>query len=78
MTYGRVILSAPNAGHALAYNPSYWHLKELYEREDKEAHDACCDPSLVLSDPGYCSVNFYLFLRPIGDCRADIPFRFSK
>ena len=71
--YQQLIMFPPYAGHALAYNPSYWHLKELYELEDKEAHDACCDPSAS-------TVNCFFFysLRPIGECREQIPFRFSK
>ena len=73
LTYQQLIMSPPYAGHALAYNTSYWHLKEIYEPEDKQGHDACCDPS---ASPYNCF--FFYSLRPIGECRGQIPFRFSK
>ena len=72
-TYEQLIVFPPIAGHALAFNPSYWHLRELYEREDKEGHDACCHPSTSTS----MCFRFHL-LRPIGQCRSNIPFRFGK
>ncbi|KAK7092485.1 hypothetical protein V1264_008223 [Littorina saxatilis] len=71
--YEQLIMSRPNAGSALAYNPSYWHLRESYQTEDKSAHDSCCN--INLSDPEYC--RFYYLLRPVGGCRADIPFRYT-
>ncbi|KAK7092483.1 hypothetical protein V1264_008221 [Littorina saxatilis] len=68
--YKQLIISPPNAGSALAYNPSYMHLRGYYQMEDKLAHDTCCD--IHLSDTAHC--NFYYMLRPVGSCRADYPF----
>ncbi|KAK7092486.1 hypothetical protein V1264_008224 [Littorina saxatilis] len=69
--YGQLINYLPDAGTALAYNPSYYHLRNKYKMEDKLGYDSCCSLDL---HPLYCI--FYYFLRPIGECRAEIPFRF--
>ncbi|XP_070174715.1 scavenger receptor cysteine-rich domain-containing protein DMBT1-like [Littorina saxatilis] len=72
--YEQLIMSRPNAGSALAYNPSYCHFLELYQKEDKSAHASCCNISV--SYPVFCK--FYYLLRPVGKCRSDIPFRYSS
>ena len=71
--YQQLVMDWPHAGHALAYNPVYSSLREQYLREDKEGHDACCHPSSI---PLGCQA-FYL-LRPVGECREKIPFRFGE
>ena len=72
-TYNQLIMEAPYAGPALAYNPAYWALRENHQRDDRDGHDACCIRSSKVT---YCKL-FYK-LRPIGQCRANIPFRFCE
>ena len=52
---------------------SYWHLKERYEPEDKQD-----TMPAVTRPPHPYNCFFFYSLRPIGECRAQIPFRFSK
>nr|KAG5701543.1 hypothetical protein BaRGS_024793 [Batillaria attramentaria] len=71
-TYNQIILDPPYAGAALAYNPAFWSQRDLYQLEDREPHDVCCKQA---SMDKFCR-KFYK-VRPIGECRANIPFRFS-
>ncbi|KAK7481053.1 hypothetical protein BaRGS_00027689, partial [Batillaria attramentaria] len=72
LTYEQLIMDPPYAGSALAHNPAIFALRQQYEAEDRQGHDACC---LKSSHPLLCL--FYYILRPIGQCRANIPFRFA-
>ncbi|KAK7478693.1 hypothetical protein BaRGS_00030078, partial [Batillaria attramentaria] len=63
---------APNAGSALAFNPSYPSYAVNYTREDEEAYSTCC-----LKSSSSESCDKYYELRPIGQCGPSLPFRFA-
>ncbi|KAK7446068.1 hypothetical protein BaRGS_00040292, partial [Batillaria attramentaria] len=69
-----LITDPPNAGHATAFNPSFRSLVADYNREDKEAHYACC----VKSTKDKLCKNFY-DLRPLQtSCSYNLPLRFAN
>ncbi|KAK7495536.1 hypothetical protein BaRGS_00013234, partial [Batillaria attramentaria] len=71
-TYQKLIVGPPLAGAAQAYNPDSYSQRDKHVTEDRNPHDWCCKQSDLA---GFCEL--YYIVRPVGQCRDKIPFRFS-